>query len=203
MIRRRGNRSKTVDIVILGSGRGSNANAILKAWKDGQLGKAQVNAVISDVPDAPILNIAKSYKVPAKTIDINANTAKISEGDTNKLIDLTNEFKPKLIVLAGFMKILSHSFIQEYESRIINIHPSLLPSFKGLNAIKRAYERGVKISGCTVHWVSKGVDEGKIIAQLPVRIMDSDTLDSFTQKIHAAEHFLLPEVISQLSFADN
>ena len=192
-----------MDIVILGSGRGSNANAILKAWKDGQLGKAQVNAVISDVPDAPILNIAKSYKVPAKTIDINANTAKISEGDTNKLIDLTNEFKPKLIVLAGFMKILSHSFIQEYESRIINIHPSLLPSFKGLNAIKRAYERGVKISGCTVHWVSKGVDEGKIIAQLPVRIMDSDTLDSFTQKIHAAEHFLLPEVISQLSFADN
>ena len=192
-----------MDIVILGSGRGSNANAILKAWKDGQLGKAQVKAVISDVPDAPILNIAKSYNVPARTIDINANTAKISEGDTNKLIGLTNEFKPKLIVLAGFMKILSHRFIQEYESRIINIHPSLLPSFKGLNAIKRAYERGVKISGCTVHWVSKGVDEGKIIAQLPVRIMDSDTLDSFTQKIHAAEHFLLPEVISQLSFADN
>jgi len=191
-----------VDIVILGSGRGSNANAILKAWKDGQLGKAQVKAVISDVPDAPIINIAKSYKVPARTIDINANTAKISVVDTNKLIDLTNEFKPKLIVLAGFMKILSHRFIQEYESRIINIHPSLLPSFKGLNAIKRAYERGVKISGCTVHWVSKGVDEGKIIAQLPVRIMDSDTLDSFTQKIHAAEHFLLPEVISQLSFAD-
>lgn len=191
-----------MDIVILGSGRGSNANAILKAWKDGQLGKAQVKAVISDVPDAPILNIAKSYKVPARTIDINANTAKISVVDTNKLIDLTNEFKPKLIVLAGFMKILSHRFIQEYESRIINIHPSLLPSFKGLNAIKRAYERGVKISGCTVHWVSKGVDEGKIIAQLPVRIMDSDTLDSFTQKIHAAEHFLLPEVISQLSFAD-
>jgi len=192
-----------VDIVILGSGRGSNANAILKACKDGQLGKAKVKAVISDVPDAPILNIAKSYKVPARTIDINANTAKISVGDTNKLIDLTKEFKPKLIVLAGFMKILSHRFIQEYESRIINIHPSLLPSFKGLNAIKRAYERGVKISGCTVHWVSKGVDEGKIIAQLPVRIMDSDTLDSFTQKIHAAEHFLLPEVISQLSFADN
>ena len=192
-----------MDIVILGSGRGSNANAILKAWKDGQLGKAQVKAVISDVPDAPILNIAKSYKVPARTIDINANTAKISVVDTNKLIDLTNEFKPKLIVLAGFMKILSHRFIQEYESRIINIHPSLLPSFKGLNAIKRAYERGVKISGCTGHWVSKGVDEGKIIAQLPVRIMDSDTLDSFTQKIHAAEHFLLPEVISQLSFADN
>ena len=192
-----------MDIVILGSGRGSNANAILKAWKDGQLGKAQVKAVISDVLDAPILNIAKSYQVQARPIEINANTAKISEGDTNKLIELTNEFKPKLIVLAGFMKILSHSFIQEYDSRIINIHPSLLPSFKGLNAIKRAFECGVKISGCTVHWVSKGVDEGKIIAQLPVRVMDSDTLDSFTQKIHAAEHFLLPEVISQLSFAEN
>jgi phosphoribosylglycinamide formyltransferase-1 len=113
------------------------------------------------------------------------------------------EIQPRLIVLAGFMKILSPRFVQAYEGQIINIHPSLLPSFKGLHAIKRSYERGVKISGCTVHWVSEGVDEGRIIAQSPVRIMETDTLDSFTQKIHAAEHFLLPEVIAQLSLTED
>jgi phosphoribosylglycinamide formyltransferase-1 len=188
-----------MDIAILGSGRGSNAKAILNAWKEGRLEKANIKAVISDIPNAPILEIAKSYSVPAKTIDINANTAKISLEDTKSLIDLMSEIQPKLIVLAGFMKILSPRFVQAFKGQIINIHPSLLPSFKGLHAIKRAYERGVKISGCTVHWVSEGIDEGRIIAQSPVRIMDTDTLDSFTQKIHAAEHFLLPEVIAQLS----
>jgi phosphoribosylglycinamide formyltransferase-1 len=192
-----------MDIAILGSGRGSNAKAILNAWKEGRLEKANIKAVISDIPNAPILEIAKSYSVPAKTIDINANTAKISLEDTKSLIDLMSEIQPKLIVLAGFMKILSPRFVQAFKGQIINIHPSLLPSFKGLHAIKRAYERGVKISGCTVHWVSEGVDEGRIIAQSPVRIMETDTLDSFTQKIHAAEHFLLPEVIAQLSLTEN
>ena len=192
-----------MDIAILGSGRGSNAKAILNAWKEGRLEKANIKAVISDIPNAPILEIAKSYSVPAKTIDINANTAKISLEDTKSLIDLMSEIQPKLIVLAGFMKILSPRFVQAFKGQIINIHPSLLPSFKGLHAIKRAYERGVKISGCTVHWVSEGVDEGRIIAQSPVRIMETDTLDSFTQKIHAAEHFLLPEVIAQLSLTED
>tara|TARA_A100001015_G_C14820126_1_gene644341 strand:- start:666 stop:980 length:315 start_codon:yes stop_codon:yes gene_type:complete len=97
------------------------------------------------------------------------------------------------------MKILPMNFIEFFQGRIVNIHPSLLPSFKGLHAIKRAYERGVKISGCTVHWVSEGIDEGKIIAQSPVRIFETDTLESFTQKIHAAEHYLLPTVIAELS----
>jgi phosphoribosylglycinamide formyltransferase-1 len=192
-----------MDIVILGSGRGSNAKAILNSWKEGQLGKAHVKAVISDIPNAPILEIARSYSVPAKAIDINPNTPKISLEDTKSLIDLMSKIQPKLIVLAGFMKILSPRFVQAYEGQIINIHPSLLPSFKGLHAIKRAYERGVKISGCTVHWVSEGVDEGRIIAQSPVRIMETDTLDSFTQKIHAAEHFLLPDVIAQLSLTED
>ena len=97
------------------------------------------------------------------------------------------------------MKILPSTFIEYFEKQIINIHPSLLPSFKGINAIQQAFEHGVKISGCTVHQVSTEIDSGKILAQAPVRIMDSDTIDTLTQKIHAAEHVILPSSIANLS----
>ena len=97
------------------------------------------------------------------------------------------------------MKILPVDFIDKFQGRIINIHPSLLPSFKGLNAIKRAFDHGVKITGCTVHVVTEKIDDGKIIAQAPVRVMETDSLESVTQKIHAAEHVLLPSVIAKIS----
>ena len=188
-----------MNIVILGSGKGTNAHAILDASKKGKLGKAKVKAVLSDISDAPILKIAESFSVPTKLMGLSTNNSKISSDDAKQLIEMINEFNATIVVLAGFMKILPINFIEFFQGRIVNIHPSLLPSFKGLHAIKRAYERGVKISGCTVHWVSEGIDEGKIIAQSPVRILDTDTLESFTQKIHAAEHYLLPTVIAELS----
>ena len=188
-----------MNIVILGSGKGTNAHAILDASKKGKLGKAKVKAVLSDISDAPILKIAESFSVPTKLMGLSTNNSKISSYDAKQLIEMINEFNATIVVLAGFMKILPINFIEFFQGRIVNIHPSLLPSFKGLHAIKRAYERGVKISGCTVHWVSEGIDEGKIIAQSPVRILDTDTLESFTQKIHAAEHYLLPTVIAELS----
>ncbi len=188
-----------MNIVILGSGRGTNAHAILDASKKGKLGKATVKAVLSDISDAPILKIAESFSVPTKLMGLSTNNSKISSDDAKQLIEIISEFNATIVVLAGFMKILPINFIEFFQGRIVNIHPSLLPSFKGLHAIKRAYERGVKISGCTVHWVSEGIDEGKIIAQSPVRILDTDTLESFTQKIHAAEHYLLPTVIAELS----
>ena len=188
-----------MNIVILGSGKGTNAHAILDAWKKGKLGKAKVKAVLSDISNAPIIKIAESFSVPTKLMGLSTNNSKISSYDANQLIEMINEFNATIIVLAGFMKILPINFIEFFQGRIVNIHPSLLPSFKGLHAIKRAYERGVKISGCTVHWVSEGIDEGKIIAQSPVRIFETDTLESFTQKIHAAEHYLLPTVIAELS----
>lgn len=188
-----------MNIVILGSGKGTNANAILDAWKKGKLGKAKVKAVLSDISNAPIIKIAESFSVPTKLMGLSTNNSKISSYDAKQLIEMINEFNATIVVLAGFMKILPINFIEFFQGRIVNIHPSLLPSFKGLHAIKRAYERGVKISGCTVHWVSEGIDEGKIIAQSPVRILDTDTLESFTQKIHAAEHYLLPTVIAELS----
>ena len=188
-----------MNIVILGSGKGTNAHAILDASKKGKLGKASVKAVLSDISDAPILKIAESFSVPTKLMGLSTNNSKISSDDAKQLIEIISEFNATIVVLAGFMKILPINFIEFFQGRIVNIHPSLLPSFKGLHAIKRAYERGVKISGCTVHWVSEGIDEGKIIAQSPVRILDTDTLESFTQKIHAAEHYLLPTVIAELS----
>ena len=188
-----------MNIVILGSGKGTNAHAILDAWKKGKLGKAKVKAVLSDISNAPIIKIAESFSVPTKLMDLSTSNSTISSNDAKQLIEMINEFNATIIVLAGFMKILPINFIEFFQGRIVNIHPSLLPSFKGLHAIKRAYERGVKISGCTVHWVSEGIDEGKIIAQSPVRIFETDTLESFTQKIHAAEHYLLPTVIAELS----
>ena len=188
-----------MNIVILGSGKGTNAHAILDASKKGKLGKAKVKAVLSDISDAPILKIAESFSVPTKLMGLSTNNSKISSDDAKQLIEMISEFNATIVVLAGFMKILPINFIEFFQGRIVNIHPSLLPSFKGLHAIKRAYERGVKISGCTIHWVSEGIDEGKIIAQSPVRILETDTLESFTQKIHAAEHYLLPTVIAELS----
>ena len=185
--------------VILGSGKGSNAKSILEAWSNKQLGNAQIEAILSDNKMAPILEIADSYSVTSRFIEMNSKSALISSEDSKILCDAIEEFTPDLLILAGFMKILPAEFILRFNEKIINIHPSLLPSFKGKNAIRKAFDHGVKISGCTVHWVSEEVDQGKIIAQAPVRVMETDTYETLYQKIQAAEHVLLPTVISNLS----
>ena len=190
-----------MNCVILGSGKGSNAKAILNAWTNNQLGNAEIKAVFSDKRDAQILEVAESYSVPSRLIELTQFSSFISSEDSKSLIKSVNEFSPDLIILAGFMKILPAEFISIFNNNIINIHPSLLPSFKGTNAIKKAFEFGVKITGCTVHWVTEEIDQGKIIAQAPVRIMETDTLDSLSQKIHAAEHVLFPSVILNLSYS--
>lgn len=113
-------------------------------------------------------------------------------------IKAIQELQPDLIVLAGFMRILDSKFLSTFENKIINLHPSLLPSFPGLNSIEKAFEKKVKITGCTVHWVNEKIDEGEIIAQAPVRIMNGDDLNMVKQKVQAAEHMLLPWVIRDL-----
>ena len=132
-------------------------------------------------------------------LDPGNSRSKIDEKNEATWIEILLRHQPDLIVLAGFMRIVSTSFIHAFDGRIINIHPSILPSFKGLKAIEQAWDHKVKISGCTVHWVSEGIDSGAIIAQAPVRIMNGDSLTKLTQKIQAAEHMLLPWVISDLS----
>ena len=186
-------------IVILGSGRGTNAEALLKAEVGKQLGAAKIAAIISDREDAGILALGQKYQVPAIYIDPQRKGARLSDQAEQAYIERIQSFSPKLIVLAGFMRIIQRPFIQAFEGRMINLHPSLLPSFPGLDGIKQAYEHGVKITGCTVHWVTPSLDAGPIIDQKEVRINEKDTLEMLEKKVHIVEHQLLPDVIARLS----
>jgi len=188
-----------MNVVILGSGRGSNAEAILAAQTRGELGRAKVVQIFSDQPTAGILGLGKRFGVPATFLDPGPFKTKFDDVAEQRYIDEINKCNPQLVVLAGFMRILKPRFIEAFPKRIINLHPSLLPSFPGLDGIGQAWRRGVKITGCTVHYVTPEVDGGPIIEQSSVRIEKTDTLESLAIKVHAAEHALLPGVIAQLS----
>lgn len=186
-------------IVILGSGNGSNALAILKLASENALGEAKIVGVLSDIEDAGILEHAKNHGVSNRFINPGTISSKLTGKFEDNWIDEIKQFSPDLIVLAGFMRVIKQKFLSTFNNKIINLHPSLLPSFPGLNSIKQAFEKKVKITGCTVHWVNQEIDGGEIIAQAPVRVMEGDTLLSITQKVHAAEYMLLPSVIKGLS----
>jgi phosphoribosylglycinamide formyltransferase-1 len=189
-------------IVILGSGRGSNAEALMKAEQKRELGGAQIAALVSDVEDAGILELGTKYSVSAIYLDPGQAGARLSEAAEQSYIDRIASFSPRLIVLAGFMRIIGPRFIEAFEGRVLNLHPSLLPSFKGAHGIKEAFEAGVKLTGCTVHWVTPALDAGPIIEQKPVRIDPTDTLALLEKKIHVAEHQLLPNVVARMSQGD-
>jgi len=186
-------------IVILGSGRGSNAEAILRAQAAGRLGSGQVVQIFSDQPDAGILCLGERFGVPARYLDPAPFKTKLEGGGEQRYIETIRECAPDLVVLAGFMRVIKPGFLEAFAGKIINLHPSLLPSFPGLDAIGQAWARGVKITGCTVHYVTAEVDGGPIIDQAAVRIDPSDTLETLREKVHAAEHALLPSVIARLS----
>lgn len=186
-------------IVILGSGRGTNAEALLKAESKKKLGAAKIAAVISDQEEAGILALGQKYKVPAIYIDPGRKGARLTDEAEQAFIERIRTFSPKLIVLAGFMRIIRRPFIEAFEGKMINLHPSLLPSFPGIGGIQQAFDLGVKVTGCTVHWVTPELDAGPIIDQKEVRIDESDTLDILTKKVHIAEHVLLPDVVLRLS----
>jgi phosphoribosylglycinamide formyltransferase-1 len=186
-------------VVILGSGRGSNAEAILQAQQAGQLGRAHVVGIFADRPDAGILALGRRFGVRSEFVDPAPFKTKLEgEGET-RFIAAVNSLQPDLVVLAGFMRVLKPGFLNAFAGKIINLHPSLLPSFPGLDGIGQAFRRGVKITGCTVHYVTPEVDGGPILDQAAVRIGEDDTIDTLATKIHAAEHALLPAVIARLS----
>ena len=186
-------------VVILGSGRGSNAAAILEAQAAGRLGRARVVQIFSDKPDAGILALGPRFGVPAVFLDPAPFKTKLDAEGEQRYIAAIRACAPDLVVLAGFMRVLKPPFIDAFTGKIINLHPSLLPSFPGLDGIGQAFRRGVKITGCTVHYVTAEVDGGPIIDQAAVRIEIGDTLEMLAGKIHAAEHALLPAVVSRLS----
>ena len=186
-------------VVILGSGRGSNAEALLQSESKKKLGAARIAAVISDNENAGILALGEKFKVPAIFLDPGRKGARLTDEAEQIYIERIKSFSPKLVVLAGFMRIIKRPFIDAFKGRVINLHPSLLPSFTGVNSIQQAYEHGVKITGCSIHWVTPELDAGPIIDQKVVRIEESDTLEILTKKVHLAEHALLPDVVTRLS----
>jgi phosphoribosylglycinamide formyltransferase-1 len=186
-------------VVILGSGRGSNAEAILMAQQGGMLGAAQVVQILSDKPEAGILSLGARFGVPAKFIDPAPFKTKLEGAGEERFIQAIRECAADLIVLAGFMRVLKTGFLTAFAGRIINLHPSLLPAFPGLDGIGQAWRAGVKETGCSVHYVTLEVDAGKIIEQARVPVVPGEALESLTTKVHAAEHQLLPAVIARLS----
>jgi phosphoribosylglycinamide formyltransferase 1 len=186
-------------VVILGSGRGSNAGAILKAQAEGKLGRAKIVQIFADKPDAGILTLGAQHGVPSAFLDAAPFKTKLEGDGEARYIAAINACAPDLVVLAGFMRVIKPGFLNAFAGKIINLHPSLLPSFPGLDGIGQAFRRGVKITGCTVHYVTAEVDGGPILDQAAVRIEAADTLESLSEKVHAAEHALLPAVIARLS----
>ncbi len=178
-------------IGVLASGRGTNLQAILDAAAGGLL-PAQVVVVISDRAEAPALGIAKARNVPAFFIDPRGLDRATFE---LQLADCLDRHRVDLVCLAGFMRVVGKVMLERFESRILNIHPSLLPAFPGLDAQRQAWEHGVKITGCTVHFVDRGVDTGPIILQRAVPVLDEDTPDTLAARILKAEHLAYPEAI--------
>lgn len=181
---------------ILVSGRGSNMEAIAEAIEKREL-PARINIVISDRAEAQALERAR--KRGLKTFFLNPRDFSTREEYDLALAQLCLQEGVELVVLAGFMRILTPAFLEKFPLRVINIHPSLLPAFPGLNAQRQAWEYGVKYSGCTVHFVDEGVDTGPIIAQAVVPVLDHDTPETLAERILVEEHRLYPQVIRWLA----
>lgn len=179
-------------VAILASGNGSNFEALAHQFQAGLL-PGELILVFSDHHDAYVLERAQRLNVRAFSFEVKEFENKAAYEEA--LLQLLQEQEIDLIVLAGYMRIIGQTLLSHYSNRILNIHPSLLPSFPGLHGIKDAYEYGVKVTGVTVHLVDDGVDTGPIIAQEPVMILPEDTLESLEEKIHQTEHRLYPKVL--------
>ena len=191
-----------VPIGVLASGRGSNLEAVLDGVDNHYLTKCEVKIVISNRPNAPALDVAKKHHVETITLDDKGVPKKNWDYDQKTIAALQSRgVAPKtgFIVLAGYLRILSEQFVDLYARRIINVHPALLPSFPGLEAQKQALDHGVKITGCTVHFVDREVDHGPIILQTPVAIRDDDTSETLSGRILREEHRILPEALRLLT----
>jgi phosphoribosylglycinamide formyltransferase-1 len=183
---------------ILGSGKGSNFVAIADAIQSGRL-PAQVALVVSDVDGAGILDRARERGLAARFIEPGRFRTKLDETAEPAYIHALREAQVDLVVLAGFMRILKGDFLRTFSGQVVNIHPSLLPSFPGLEAWRQALDYGVKVTGCTVHLVDQGIDTGPILAQRAVSVLDGDTAATLHARIQEAECALYPAVVGALA----
>ena len=183
---------------VLGSGKGSNFVAIAEAIAAGRL-NAQVQIVLSDVEDAGILDHARKLGLRAEFIAPGRFRTKLEPQAEERVVELLREAGVEWVVLAGYMRMIKPPLLEAFPNRIINIHPSLLPAFPGLQSWKQALDAGVRVTGCTVHYVDGGMDTGPIIAQAEVPVLPGDTAASLHARIQVAEHALFPAVIDELA----
>jgi len=188
---------KPVPLGILGSGKGTNCRAILESIKSGALA-AEVRVVISDVFDAPILDIAREFSILNAYLPPGRFHTRLEPQAEIELVRMLRDAGVELVILAGFMRVLKAPMLEAFRRRILNIHPSLLPKFPGLHAWKQALAAGETVTGCTVHYVDEKIDHGDIIAQREVAILPNDTAESLHARIQIAEHALYPAVISEM-----
>ncbi|MDP2911779.1 MAG: phosphoribosylglycinamide formyltransferase [Candidatus Omnitrophota bacterium] len=181
-----------MNIAVFCSGSGTNLQAIIDSQKKGYI-KAAIRLVVSDTPGCYALKRAEDSGI--KTLVVERKNYKVKKDFEAEIIDTLKKEDIGLIVLAGYMKMLSADFIKVYENKILNIHPALLPSFKGTSGIKDAFEYGVKVTGPTVHFVTVDMDAGPVIMQSPVKVTEDDTEESLAEAIHEEEHKIYPRAI--------
>lgn len=179
-------------LALFGSGRGSNGEALYRAIQHNRI-QGDIVLIISDIPSSGIVKKGYSWQIPVHVVD--PTSYGNEEVWTQAMLDLLKDYKVDGILLAGYMRILPPSFVQAYRGKILNIHPSLLPAFKGLHAQQRVLLGGVKYTGCTVHFVDEGMDTGPIIAQAVVPVYEDDTVDTLSTRILHEEHRIYPEAV--------
>lgn len=186
-------------IAILASGNGSNFQAIVDAARAGRL-SAEITGLICNVPGARVIERAEQAGVPIWVMPSKGvQSPEEREAFDRRLGDAIGGMNADLVVLAGYMRLLSPAFIRRFPMRIVNIHPSLLPAFPGVRVHEAVLAHGCKVTGCTVHFVDEGLDSGPIIAQECVRVLDGDTPETLAQRVHAVEHRLYPWAIDQIA----
>lgn len=190
------NALKPLKIGILISGSGSNLQAIIDRIAEGSL-NAEIVLVISSRPDAYGLERAAKAGIPS--IALNREVYKDTQAANKQIADALKEAGAEYVIMAGYMRKVTNEVLDAFPDRVVNLHPALLPSFKGAHAIEDAFNFGVKVTGITVHFANEDYDKGPIIAQRAVEVRESDTLDSLEERIHEAEHALYPEVVSWLA----
>ncbi|AKB46785.1 Phosphoribosylglycinamide formyltransferase [Methanosarcina sp. Kolksee] len=182
----------TVKIAVLVSGRGSNLQAVMDSIDKGYIKNATINVVISNKANAYALERARNHGINAVFLD----PGEYGRDEYDKaILNVLSQYDTDLLLLAGYFRILGNEIIKAYRNRIMNIHPSLLPAFKGLHAQKQAFEYGVKVAGCTVHFVDEGLDSGPIILQKCVPVLTGDTEETLTARILEQEHVIYPEAV--------
>lgn len=187
---------KKIRLGILASGGGTNLQSIIDHAERGAI-DAEIRLVISNVPDAHALKRAAHHKIPSVVIDHRHYSTR--QGFEKELIRVLHKYNVELVVLAGFMRVLTPSFIREFPMKIINIHPALLPVFPGTHVQQQALDYGVRFSGCTVHFVDEGVDTGPIIIQAVVPVRPDDTVETLAQRILREEHKIYPQAIQLIA----